>query len=89
MATITKRKSGWSVQVRRTGYSPRCRTFQTKGEAQQWAREQEGAMDRGALPTCEKALKSETLGSMLDRYLTEVLVRPQRRVGPQLISRLE
>jgi integrase len=72
MATITKRKSGWSVQVRRTGYAPRGRTFQTKSDAQQWAREQEAAMDRGALPACEKSLKSETLGGLLDRYLMEV-----------------
>lgn len=29
-------------------------------------------MDRGALPTCEKTLKSQTLGGLLERYLAEV-----------------
>lgn len=75
MATITKRKSGWSVQVRRTGYSPRNKTFPTKAAALQWAREQEGAMDRGSLPLCDKALKTETLRSLLERYLAEVTPR--------------
>jgi integrase len=79
MATITKRKTGWLVQVRRKGYSPRCKTFRTKSEAQTWAREQEGEMDRGGLPRCDRTLKGESLASLLDRYLSEVTPRKLSR----------
>ncbi|NIJ15291.1 hypothetical protein [Sphingobium vermicomposti] len=34
MATITKRKSGWSVQIRRKGYQPEYRTLPTKAAAE-------------------------------------------------------
>lgn len=34
MATITKRKDGWFVQVRRKGYTPRYKTLPTKEAAQ-------------------------------------------------------
>jgi hypothetical protein len=33
MAKITKRKTGWFVQGRRTGYTPRCETSRTNREA--------------------------------------------------------
>lgn len=79
MATITKRKTGWAVQVRRKGYTPRCKTFRAKGDAQTWAREQEAEIDRGGLPVCDRSLKSETLMSLLDRYLLEVTPRKQSR----------
>ncbi|UZW55114.1 hypothetical protein NUH86_16835 [Sphingobium sp. JS3065] len=36
MATITKRKSGWSVQIRRKGYQPEYRTLPTKAAAEKW-----------------------------------------------------
>jgi hypothetical protein len=41
LATITKRKRGFCVQVRRKGFSPISRTFPTKIEAQEWALEEE------------------------------------------------
>ena len=34
MATITKRKIGWSVQIRRKGYPSQTRTLASKAEAQ-------------------------------------------------------
>ena len=86
MATITKRKTGWLVQVRRKGYSPRNKTFRSKGEAQSWAREQEAEMDRGGLPTCDKTLKAQTLGNLLDRYLKEVT--PHKRSNETETQRL-
>lgn len=72
MATITKRKTGWGVQIRRKGYSPRFATFPTKAAAETWARQQETLMDRGELPRSEATLKTETLRSLLDRYLQDV-----------------
>lgn len=68
MATITKRKNGWSVQVRRKGYAPRSQTFPSKTTALAWAREQEGLIDQGRLPVSTALLKSTSLHSLLDRY---------------------
>jgi integrase len=72
MATITKRTNGWSVQVRRKGYPQQTRTLPTKAEAQAWAREQEGRIDRALAPINLRLLKATTLRALLDRYLTEV-----------------
>jgi len=61
MATITKRKNGWSVQIRRKGYAQQTRTLPTKVEAQAWAREQKGRIDRALAPINLKVLKGTTL----------------------------
>jgi integrase len=72
MATITKRKNGWSVQIRRKGYPQQTRTLPTKAEAQVWAREQEGRIDRALAPINLRVLKGTTLRDVIDRYLREV-----------------
>jgi integrase len=72
MATITKRKNGWSVQIRRKGYPQQTRTLPTKAEAQAWAREQEGRIDRALAPINLKVLKRTTLRDLIERYLREV-----------------
>lgn len=72
MATITKRKNGWSVQVRRKGYPQQTRTMETRAEALAWAREQEGRIDRALAPLNLRLLKGTTLRDILERYLTEV-----------------
>jgi hypothetical protein len=69
MATITKRKNGWSVQIRRKGYPQQTRTLPTKAEAQAWAREQEGRIDRALAPVNLRLLKGTTLRVILERYL--------------------
>ena len=86
MATITKRKTGWLVQVRRKGYSARSKAFRTKGEAQTWAHQQEAELDRGGLPPCDRTLKTQTLGTLLDRYLREVT--PMKRSNETESQRL-
>jgi integrase len=72
MATITKRKNGWSVQIRRKGYPQQTRTLATKAEAEAWAREQEGRIDRALAPVNLRLLKGTTLRQLLERYLQEV-----------------
>ncbi len=72
MATITKRKNGWSVQIRRKGYPQQTRTLPTKAEAQAWAREQEGRIDRALAPINLRLLKGTTLRDILERYLEDV-----------------
>lgn len=75
MATITKRKTGWNVQIRRKGYAPRSATFPTKGAASAWAREHEALMDQGALPVSDALLKKTTLSQLMDRYLRDITPR--------------
>jgi integrase len=72
VATITKRKNGWSVQIRRKGYPQQTRTLPTKAEAQAWAREQEGRIDRALAPINLRLLKGTTLRTVIERYLKEV-----------------
>ena len=36
MATIRKLRGRWQAQVRRRGMKPRCKSFDTKIEAEKW-----------------------------------------------------
>ena len=85
MATITKRKGGWSVQIRRKGYAQQTRTLPTKSGAQAWAREQEGRIDRALAPINLRLLKGTTLRNVIERYLEEVtptrLASARKRLG--------
>lgn len=86
MATFTKRKDGWFVQVRRKGYSARYKTLPTKAEAQAWAREQETLIDKRQTPTDLRGLRLMTLGDLIDRYAREVT--PRKRGAESEASRL-
>lgn len=78
MATIRKRSGPrgntvWQVQIVRQGYSRRYRTFDTKGQAEAWAREIERAMARGmVLPSREE--ERVTFTDAVNRYIREVTV---------------
>jgi integrase len=72
MATITKRKNGWCVQVRRKGYAARNNTFQTKSEALAWGREQEALIDKGQLPVSEAQLKVTRLAQLIEQYRSTI-----------------
>lgn len=77
MATITKRDdyrgTGWQVKIRRKGFPLVSKVFDTKANAEAWARDIEREMDRGAFVSRTEADKT-TLGDILQRYLTEVLI---------------
>lgn len=47
MAYIKQRGEYWRAEVRRKGYKPTYRTFDTQKQAQQWARRIESEMDSG------------------------------------------
>ena len=52
MATLRKRpgpggKTAWQAQIIRRGHESQYKTFDTKAEAEAWARQIEGEMDRG------------------------------------------
>src|SRR5688572_8969465 len=82
MATIRKRGTAWHVQIRRAGYPPLSRSFQSKADATVWARDREGAIDRSELPATTRELKSVTVGDLLTRY-GETVTPTKRGAGPE------
>ena len=86
MATIRKLRGRWQAQVRRRGMKPRCKSFDSKNEAEKWARELESQVDKfGAAPDT-RILESTTLGALMKRYAQEV--SPSKRGSTQEIQRL-
>lgn len=87
MATIRKLRGRWQAQVRRRGMKPRAKSFDSKAEAEKWARELESQVDRfGAAPDT-KILETTTLGDLLKRYKLEV--SPTKRGCVQEIQRID
>lgn len=75
MATISKRNGKWFVQIRRTGFAARYRTFCSKNEAMAWARHEEGQIDLGLHGEKQKPDKRLTVRAMLERYKLEITPR--------------
>lgn len=73
MATFTKRKNGkWQVKVRRKGQKSISKTFLLKSLAQQWAREVEIKIDKGAFESTESA-ENAIFSDLLHKYWEEVV----------------
>jgi integrase len=108
MATVRKRpgpkgKSVWQAQIIRTGYKRQYRTFDTKGEAEAWARRVEAEMDSGSWQDRSEGDRT-TVAQALDRYELEIVrhkapatqrqdkhrIRTIRKslIGPIALSRL-
>ena len=72
MATFQLRGNRqWRAMIRRKGWPEQSRTFDTKADAERWARAIEGEMDRGIFVSRKEA-ESTTLGEALERYGKEV-----------------
>lgn len=74
MASVTKRGKYWRAQVRRLGYPPQHKTFDTNVDAEAWARVVESEMDRGVFASRVEAERT-TLAEALKRYKTEICSR--------------
>ena len=79
MAAIRKRpgprgRTVYQAQIIRQGFPPQYRTFDTKGEAEAWARRVEGEMDTGRWRDRSEGDRT-TLAEALDRYLLEITPR--------------
>lgn len=73
MATIRKRGDyQWQAQIRKRGYPEQVCTFNTKAEAEAWARRVESEMDRGAFAVGQAEADRTTLGEALERYWIEI-----------------
>ncbi len=71
MAYIRKRGAlQWEARIRKKGIPPVSKTFETKAEAEKWAREIESEMDRGIYVSRSEAERT-TLKEALDRYIEE------------------
>ena len=72
MANIRKYRGRWVAQVRRKGIAPRCKSFDTKADAEKWARQLEAEVDRcGTLPDTRVAA-STTVAQIIKRYQQEI-----------------
>ena len=72
MATIRKLRGRWQAQVRRKGLKPRAKSFDTKADAEKWARNLETEFDRGGGFIDTRLAEKMTLRELLERYLTEI-----------------
>jgi len=71
LASITKRGRYWRAQVVRRGYPPQYRTFDSRSEAEAWARVLESEMDRGIFVSRAESERT-TLAEALKRYEREI-----------------
>ena len=79
MATFRKRPGPrgttvWQAQIIRLGFPSQYRTFDTKGEAEAWARRTEGEMDTGIWRDRSEGDRT-TLTDALERYAQEITPR--------------
>jgi hypothetical protein len=74
MAAINKRGKYWRAQVRRVGHDAQSKSFDTKAEAEAWARQVEAAIDAGGLFDSSQA-RTTTLREALERYRDSVAAR--------------
>jgi len=87
VATIVHRGSHqWQARVRRKGYPPVMKTFETKAEAKRWARLVESEMDHGAYVSREDS-ENTSFAEALDRYANEIT--PRKKGARQERDRIE
>ncbi|MBR7945372.1 integrase [Burkholderia cenocepacia] len=85
MAAITKRGPyQWRAQVRRRGYPAQSKTFETKAEAEAWAKMIESEMSRGVWVSRSEA-EATTLYEALERYEEEISATKKGAVQEQSV----
>ena len=71
MASFRQRGGKWQARVIRDGYPDQAKTFETKADAEKWARSVESEIDKGQFVRVNEAQRT-TLGDVIARYLVEV-----------------
>lgn len=71
MATFRQREGKWQARVRRKGYEPVSKSFNTKQDAEKWVRSIESEMDKGNYVNLSIAEKT-TFREVIERYMREV-----------------
>lgn len=84
MATYRKRgEYQWEARIRKRGYPTTCKTFESKADAEMWAKEIETNMSKSIFVSAKEA-ESYTLAECLERYIEEYTPRlkhPAREAG--------
>lgn len=74
MATFRNRHGKWQARVQRKGQQPVSKSFQSKEDAQRWARQVEAEIDKGSYTNI--ALAERTLfKDVIERYVQEVTLK--------------
>ncbi|MHB1543730.1 MAG: tyrosine-type recombinase/integrase [Gammaproteobacteria bacterium] len=89
MATLRQRKGPrgqvvWQAQIIRQGFPRQYRTFDTKGQAEAWARRLESEMDAGSFQDRSEGDRT-TVAEAFERYLCEIT--PGKSPGSQQSER--
>lgn len=71
MASFRQRSGKWQARVIRDGYPDQTKTFESKADAEKWARALESEIDKGQFVNVSEAQRT-TLGNVIARYLVEV-----------------
>jgi integrase len=87
MASIRKRGDyQWEVQIRKKGFPHQSKTFNTRAEADLWAKTIESEMGRGVFEDRSEA-EATTLYEALDRYSKEIT--PKKDGAAQEMTRIK
>jgi len=72
MATIRKRLNGrWQVLIRRKGFPKQSKVFNSKADANQWARYVETEFDKGQILNFTNSYRI-TLRELIDKYQSQI-----------------
>jgi integrase len=71
MASFRQRGGKWQARVLRDGYPDQAKTFESRADAERWARAVESSIDKGQFVDINEAQRT-TLGDVIARYVTEV-----------------
>lgn len=72
MASFRKRNDKWQARITRQGHPDLAKSFNTRQDAEKWARATELAIDQGTFIDRSEANKT-TLAEVIQRYMREVL----------------
>lgn len=88
MASFRKRgELQWQVRISRKGFPPQVKTFNTRAEAEAWARQLESEMDRGVFVSRAEA-EATTLREAFERYEREIVTAKKGAVQEGSIIRI-
>ncbi|BDT75946.1 hypothetical protein [Polynucleobacter sp. KF022] len=77
MATFRNRHGKWQARVQRKGQQPVSKSFQSKEDAQRWARQIEAEIDKGSYTNI--ALAERTLfKDVIERYVQEITLKRKK-----------
>lgn len=81
MASISRRGDyQYQAIIRRKGYPSQTKTFESRTEAEKWARDVESKMDKNRFRD-QREIEATTLGEALERYLKKITITKKGHVA--------